>query len=132
MVLDTHAWVWWVAKPERIPLKTRRLLDKRVASGDPLFISSISAWEVAMLVAHGRLELSMDAPTWIRKSEELPFLTFVPVDNAIALRAVGLDGFLHRDPADRIIVATTLGLGARLVTGDKRLHSYRAVRTLWS
>jgi PIN domain nuclease of toxin-antitoxin system len=94
-------------------------------------ISSISCWEVALLVKKGRLELTMDPGDWIARSESLPYLCFVPVDNHIAQRSVALPAPLHQDPADRIIVATALSLGAELVTRDRRLHRYRHVPTVW-
>lgn len=132
IVLDTHAFVWWVAAPDRLPPKTRARLERAVSEGEVLRVSSISAWEVAMLVARGRLELTMDVAAWIAAAEALPLLDFLPVDNAIALRAVALPPMLPSDPADRLIAATALGLGATLVTGDARLRRYRPLRTLWN
>lgn len=131
IALDTHAWVWWVSDPDRIPPKARRRLERTVESGQSLLISSISVWEVAMLVDRGRLALTLDVKEWIAASERLPCFEFVPVDNAIALRAVLLPGFAHQDPADRIIVATALGAGATLVTGDTRLTAYGRLKTVW-
>jgi PIN domain nuclease of toxin-antitoxin system len=84
-----------------------------------------------MLVSRKRLTLTIDVADWIAKVEALPFLSFVPVDNRIAVRAVELQDFPHRDPADRIIAATTLGLGASLVTADARLRAYRPLKTVW-
>jgi len=131
IVLDTHALVWWVSAPARIPAKARRLLDGAVDSGDSLVVSSISIWEVALLSARGRLELTVPVEAWIAGVESLPFVRFVPVDNRIAARAVALENFPHKDPADRTILATALGLGAALVTADTRLRAYRAVKTVW-
>lgn len=131
IVLDTHAFVWWVAAPDRLPRKARARLDRAVEQGDTLRVSSISAWEVAMLVARGRLALTMEVGAWLAAAEALPMVEFVPVDNAVALRAVALPDSLPRDPADRLIAATALGLGATLVTGDERLRSYRSLPTLW-
>ena len=131
IVLDTHALVWWVASPARIPAKARRLLDGAVKSDGSVAASSISVWEVAMLVDRGRLELTMPVDDWISHLEALPFLHFVPVDNRVAARAVTLDNFPHRDPVDRMIVATALGLGATLITADARLRSYRPLSTVW-
>jgi PIN domain nuclease of toxin-antitoxin system len=128
-VLDTHAWVWWVAGDRRLSKAAGREID-RAMGGGALRVSSISAWEVATLVRRGRLELTMEVGDWIARTEALPFLRFVPVDNRIALRAVSLEG-LHDDPADRIIVATALSLGARLVTRDRRLRASRGVETIW-
>lgn len=131
IVLDTHALVWWVADTARLGAKARRLIDGAVKEGERLAVSSISVWEIGMLVARGRLELTMDVQTWIASVQALPQLTFIAVDNAIALRAVHLADFSERDPADRMIVATALGLNATLVTADKRLRGYRPLRTAW-
>lgn len=131
ILLDTHALVWWASDPERIPQKARRAIEGAVRGGESLAVSSITVWEVAMLVARGRLELTLEVEAWITHVEALPFVQFVPVDHRIAIRAVRLEGFRHRDPADRMILATALGLGATLVTADQRLQAYRFVNTLW-
>lgn len=131
IVLDTHALVWWVSNPRRLAAKARKTIEAALTDGDALAVSSISTWEIAMLAAARRLELTMDVDTWVSRVEALPALNFIPVDNRIALRAVHLEGFPHRDPADRLIVATALGLGATLVTADARLHAYRPVHTIW-
>jgi PIN domain nuclease of toxin-antitoxin system len=131
ILLDTHALVWWIAEPKRIPVKARRALDAAVKADEAIAVSSISAWEIAMLVARDRLRFTIDADTWLNRVEALPFLAFVPVDNRIAVRSVHLEGFPHRDPADRLIVATALGLGATVVTADRRLRGYRPLVTLW-
>jgi PIN domain nuclease of toxin-antitoxin system len=131
IVLDTHALIWWLSDPDRVPAKARRLIDAAVKAAEPIAVSSISFWEVAMLVERQRLVLSIHVDTWIASVEALQFLTFVPVDNRIALRAVHLADFPHRDPADRMIVATALALGATLVTADERLRGYSTVKTVW-
>jgi PIN domain nuclease of toxin-antitoxin system len=131
ILLDTHALVWWVSDPSRLPAKARRAVDAAVANKDAIAVSSISIWEVAMLVAAKRLEFSIDAATWISNVEALPFLQFIPVDNRIAADAVGLTDFPHKDPADRMIVATALSLNATLVTADKRLRAYDPVTSVW-
>lgn len=131
ILVDTHALVWWVSDPKRIPTKARRALDAAVKARESVAVSSISVWEIAMLVARKRLEFTIDAESWITAVEALPFFTFIPLDNRIAVRSVELDGFPNRDPADRIIVATALGLGATVVTADSRLRGYKALATIW-
>ena len=74
---------------------------------------------------------AINTDPWMSSGQSLTSLRFVPVDNAIAVRAVQLPSFPHRDPADRMIVATALGLGATLVTADKRLRSYAPLKTVW-
>ncbi len=130
-VLDTHAWIWLLADPGRLPDGARHHIDKEMEDTRRLVVSAISVWEVAMLVARGRLELTLDVESWVRHAEALPFLEFMPVDNAVALRAVSLDGSLHKDPADRIIVATAQTLGACLVSGDRRLQQVAGLTTIW-
>lgn len=132
ILLDTHALVWWVAAPDRVPRKARVRLQRAVDAGEALHVSSISTWEVAMLAARGRLALTMDVGAWIAAVEALPHVTFVPVDNAVALRAVALPDTIPSDPADRLIVATALGIGATLVTGDERIRQSGALRTVWN
>lgn len=129
-VLDTHAWIWLVSQPKRLSTPARRHIEDEMKEG-PLHVSSMSAWEVAMLSERGRLALTIDVKDWVAYCEGLPFLTFVPVSNRIALESVPLPGFPSPDPADRIIVATALGLGATLVTADRRIHTYSRVRTVW-
>jgi len=130
IVLDTHAWVWWVSDPDRVSGPARLAIEQARGVG-ALLASSISAWEVAMLAARGRLELTIPVEEWIARCEAVPGMRFVPVNNAIALRSVNLPGTLHPDPADRIIVATALEKKARLITKDARLQAYPHVQTLW-
>lgn len=130
IVLDTHAWVWWASEPSELSPGAREAIDEATADGR-LCISSISAWEVALLVQRGRLQLTMDVVEWVAYTESLPFVQFVPVSNAIAIKAVRLPGTFPPDPADRIIVATALSLGARLISKDERIRSYPYVCTIW-
>jgi PIN domain nuclease of toxin-antitoxin system len=129
VLLDTHAWVWWAAGSDELSRNGRRLIQAAFAE-DRLWVSSISAWEVAMLVQRGRLVLRLPVREWVARSEALGGLHFLPVDTAIGLRAVELIG-LHADPADRLIVASAELLGAVLVTRDERLRAYRGVPTAW-
>lgn len=130
IVLDTHAWIWWASSPERLSRRAGKAVDKAVSDGE-LYISSISAWEVALLAERGRLQLTMPVEEWIALSEGLPFVNFVPVDNSIAVRSVQLPGRLHNDPADRIIISTSISLGAAVVTMDKKIRNYSHVNAIW-
>jgi PIN domain nuclease of toxin-antitoxin system len=130
IVLDTHVWIWWVSNLQPLSHRARKALDMSMEK-NAIFISSISAWEVALLVARKRLKLTMGVTDWIAKSERLPFVTFVPIDNAIAVKSVGLPEPFHTDPADRIIIATAITMGAALVTKDERIINYPHVETIW-
>ena len=130
IVLDTHTWIWWVASPDEISQAAREEID-RAMEREEILISSISCWEISLLVRKGRLELTMPVEEWIARSEALPFVQFVPLDNRIALRSNRLPGEIHEDPADRIIIATALTLGAPLVSKDTKIRDYPHVETIW-
>ena len=130
ILLDTHAWVWWVNDPQELSSAANRAINT-AREESAVYVSSMSAWEVALLVAKGRLQLTLDVEDWIIRSEALPFLNFIPVDNRIAVRSTALPGTLHGDPADRIIIASALTLGAAIVTKDERIKRYRHVKTVW-
>lgn len=130
IVLDTHAWVWWLSDPERLSEAARDAIENARASGR-LYVSSISVWEVALLVERGRLKLSLNLADWVAHAQSLPFVEYVALDNTIALKSVTLPEPLHRDPADRMIIATALTLGAALITKDLRIQQYPHVQTVW-
>ena len=130
IILDTHVWVWFVSNPELLSQKAKKAVDIAMEEKNML-ISSISAWEVALLVSRKRLKLTMDTEDWIAKSEMLPFLRFIPVDNSIAVKAVNLPEPLHNDSADRIIIATAISQGASLITKDEKILNYPHVKALW-
>ena len=130
IVLDTHAWIWFTSSPEALSQKAKKVV-KAAVKEKKLLVSSISAWEVAILVKKGRLRLTMDVTDWIAIAENLPFIQFIPVTNSIAVKSVNLPLPLHDDPADRIIIATALSTGASIVTKDKKISDYSHVKTIW-
>jgi PIN domain nuclease of toxin-antitoxin system len=130
ILLDTHVWLWWVSNPDNLSEKAAEVIDEAISRRGVL-ISSISSWEVAMLVRKGRLELALEVEELVMKTEALPFVNFIPVDNHIAVKSVSLSSSIHSDPADRIIMATSLVNNALLITKDEKILSYSEVRTLW-
>jgi PIN domain nuclease of toxin-antitoxin system len=130
IILDTHVWIWWVSSPDLLSSRARTLIDKSVVD-KKIYISSMSVWEVAMLVAKGRLQMTMEVGDWIRASEALPFIQFVPVTNAIALKAVRLPMKSLIDPVDRIIMATAMVLDLVLITKDGKIRKDALVTTVW-
>ena len=128
IILDTHAWIWFVDSPEVLRGEARKAIEAAVAERS-LYISSISVWEVLMLESKGRLKFALPAENWLERCEETGVFRFVPVDNAICRTSVALG--LHGDPADRFIAATTVYLGATLITKDRKLRASRKIHTLW-
>lgn len=122
VLLDTHALIWLVTTPDRLGRRALRLANGAQADG-ALHVSAISFWEIAMLAQRGSLKLRVPPGRW--RSEVLRLgVQEAPVDGAIAIRSTELMT-AHRDPADRIIVATGLELGATLVTADEALLDWK-------
>lgn len=131
IVLDTHAMIWWASgASDQLSPAAQDAIAQEMAGGQ-IVISSISAWELSMLVANGRLALSMDVAEWLTCVGNIESVSFVPVDNVIAVRSAELPGDFHKDPADRFIVATARKLSAPLVTADEKIRAYPHVRTIW-
>ena len=84
-----------------------------------------------MLIQKGRLVLSMDIVSWLDEVSQIAGVRFVPVDNEIGIKATLLPGKFHKDPADRMIVATARQMSATLITADQKMISYEHVRTVW-
>lgn len=131
IVLDTHTLLWWASGDEaQLSQRAQRAIAAELEGGR-IMVSSISAWELAMLVAKGRVGLSMDIEEWLSVVSQIEAVSFVPVDNDIAVKSIALPGEFHKDPADRIIVATARKLAAQLVTADDKIRAYPHVRTVW-
>ena len=130
ILLDTHVWIWFISNPE---LLSKAAIEAIHAAIDQkaVVISSISAWEIALLVSKKRLKFTMPATEWISKSERLPFFQFLPIDNSVAVKSVNLPQPLHKDPADRLIIATAISLAAPVVTKDEKLLNYPHIKTIW-
>lgn len=130
IVLDTHTLVWWVTGDGALSKKAGKEIEREL-SGGTIIVSAISAWEIAMLVAHGRLVLAMDVSSWLATVAEIEAVRFHPVDVEIAAKSVELPGNFHKDPADRMIVATARKLAVPLVTKDDKILCYPHVKTIW-
>ena len=113
LLLDTSALIH-LATEEPIPKNVQDTL----LTSNILLMSSISGWEIFMLEKMGRITLNAPPPEWFVRTTELLKIQIVNIDLKIARRSAYLDWF-HRDPADRIIVATALEYRACLLTNDR-------------
>lgn len=131
IVIDTHVLIWWASGDEiQFTEKAKEALAIAFNDGS-VFVSSASVWEVAILTQKRRVGLTSDISEWLREIEQIKALTFVPVDNDIAVRSTMLGENFHKDPADRFIVATSLKLGLPLMTADRKIRDYKHVQTIW-
>ena len=131
IVLDTHALLWWVSGSDVMSVAAEKAINETLTQGGEIIVSAISAWEVSMLIDKGRLILSMDVENWFDEVSQIDGVRFMPVDNEISIKSTVLPGDFHKDPADRMIVATARKLAVPLVTADEKIRNYEHVRTIW-
>ena len=124
-LLDTHVWIWSQQQPDKLgPQATRDLSDPIT----PLFVSTVSTLEIARLLAAKRIELTGTLQSWISDSLDLLLCKSIEVSHQIALEAYSLPGAFHKDPADRILVATARLHGLTVLTADERILDYGNVK----
>ena len=125
IVLDTCTLLWLV-RGEGLPPAVARRIDE----ADAAFVSAISALEIGIKVAKGRLLLGLPTRQWWAAALEQHGLAEVPVEGDIALRAAALPP-IHADPADRVVLATALHLRGTLLTPDPLIRAYPDVPVWW-
>lgn len=126
ILLDTHTWIWWVTRDERLSRAARRAMESETALG----VSPVSCFEVARLAARGRIRLDRAPELWTAQALAQPGIELVEVTSGVATRAALLDPF-HGDPIDRILAQSAIELRVPLVTKDERIRTSALVRTIW-
>lgn len=129
LLLDTHVWWWWLTGERRLSATQSRRLRK-VTPAAPVLVSDISLWELATLVSLRKIELSIPLRQWLEAAAAPPLVQRCGISPAIAAEVAALPESFHRDPADRILVATARVHGATLVTRDRRILEAGLVDTL--
>ena len=126
LLLDTHIILWLENGDSRLRVTTRSVIDQCWKAGGTVLLSAVSAWEIALLVDIGRIELDVSAPEWVERFIDYPGIEIVPLDHRAATRSYKLDGLEHRDPADRLLIATAIELDCPLVSYDERIVRFAA------
>ena len=126
-LLDTHAWIWWIDQDPRLGASTIAVLDALPRDQRP-FLCDISLWEVAMLVERGRIELDLPLAEWLDAAAHPRSVQVVGITPQIATAVASLPDSFHRDPADRLIVATSRALGFPVLSHDRLINRSRLVR----
>jgi len=130
IVLDTHAWVWWVTSDRRLSRRAKTAIDRAAARGE-LWLPMIAIWEVSKKIEKGQLALDRPLDEWLDAATAADGLQIADVTRIILVDSCRLPQPFHGDPADQMIVSTTRSLSASLVTRDARLRDYSHVRTVW-
>ena len=125
LLLDTHAWLWLVAGSADLSTEARLTIDEAAAAGT-LRIAAISLWEIALLASRGRIVLGKSIGLWLDEALADPGPAIDPLTPQITIESYALPDVFHRDPADRLIVATARVANATLMTRDRRILDYAA------
>lgn len=128
ILLDTHAWLWWIDSPDRLSPVAREAIDAEPS----VLVAAISCWEVAMLTLRGRIALDREIGPWLAQARAHPRTEIVGLDCGVASAAALLEdrGF-PADPADRLIYATAVSRSARLASADRAIARFDPARVVW-
>lgn len=125
-LLDTHAFLWWILDDPQLSPAAR---DAIANSAHDIFFSAVSAWEIVIKAALGRLTLVDDLPEFIRHHVRLNRFAVLPftLDRAHQVQTLPA---IHQDPVDRALVAQAPVDQLTLITRDARLRAY-PISVLW-
>ena len=125
LLLDTCAVLY--TTEDRVDAPTKALLMGAFAEGATVAVSAISAWEIGLLAARGRLPTATAPLRYFDAFVALPGVRLEPTTPAILVDSSFLPSPLHRDPADRIIIATARALDLTIVTSDRLILAYASM-----
>jgi len=120
IVLDTHIWVWWLNDKDRY-LSTQQI--DTIEQAERVAVSVVSCFEVAQIVKKGRLLLPLPVNAWLQEALQPAGVELLPLSVTIACRAVDLTS-VHKDPLDRLIIATVLDYFSQLMSIDSNFKHY--------
>jgi PIN domain nuclease of toxin-antitoxin system len=125
-LLDTCALIWLVNGDSALGADAR----KAIRTAWMVSVSSVTAWELGLKLAKGKLEIEEPLDSWWRGAIAQHNLTDLPLDSQSAIRATHLPP-LHGDPADRLLIATALEHDLTVLTPDPLIRKYPGLRTIW-
>lgn len=128
ILLDTHVVAWAADDPKRLSRDATSAI-RRARHGGGLAVSAMTLWELAQLVARGRIQVFGSVETSV--SALIQDMTVIPITPEIAALATQFPEDYPRDPADQIIGATARAEGLTLVTRDERIRRSPLIRTVW-
>ena len=124
LLLDTHVWLWYAEGCEgRLSAATLAAIDQS-RQAHRLHVAAISVWEIGMLCAKRKINLSAPVREWVRRSLSMPGIRLQALDTVTALESAMLPDDPHGDPADRFLIAEARVGGLTLLTSDRKILDY--------
>ena len=127
ILLDTCTLLWLASDQKKMSPKAKKEIEKNAQS---LFVSAITAFEIAIKCRNGKLELPLPPLDWFTEAVDFHGIREIPVTSSIAVSSVQLPP-LHSDPCDRIIIATSQLNAMKIVTCDKLISQYENAEVIW-
>jgi PIN domain nuclease of toxin-antitoxin system len=128
ILLDTHVVVWLAFEPGKLSKRAKEAIRGARLEGG-LAIAAISLLELAWLAENGRVETTLSTESFVRLCASK--MTVLPITPEIAARAVSFPATYPKDPEDRLIAATALVEGIKLVTHDRLIKRSGVVPVIW-
>jgi len=127
ILLDTCALIWLVADQKHLSFQAKEAIRNNPRR---LYVSAISAFEIAIKSSKGKIELPLPAQEWYSEAISFHGIEEINLDSKILIQSVNLQNF-HNDPCDRIIISTAMILGLNIITKDKLFSKYKNIRIIW-
>ena len=124
LLLDTHIALWLDSGDARLRAATRQVIDECWLGAGRILLSAVTVWEIALLVDLGRIELDLPVAAWVDRFIDRPGVEVIPLSHRAAARSYDLHRLEHRDPADRLLIATAIDLACPLVSYDEHIASF--------
>ena len=124
LLLDTHIALWLDSGDSNLQRATIAAIEEVRRGAGAIYFSAISAWEIALLVESGRMDLDVPVEEWVERFLEQGGVEPAPLSLTAASLAYRFHPFAHRDPGDRLLMATAVELGCPLVTYDRRMVEF--------
>lgn len=122
VILDTCALIWWSLDPQKLSTAAKQACDRMDKEENGL-ISSISIWEIAIKIKNQKLDLGIGLDKYLGALKQSSAIRIIPVDEDTWVESVKLE-WTHRDPADRVVVATAEGQQASIITADREIRNF--------
>lgn len=129
ILVDTHVVLWLAFSSEKISRRAHAAIEESRRNAQGLAISDITLLELATLAHKGRIHLEISLENFLTEVESR--FAVLPMNGRICTRSLQLPPAYPKDPADRIIGATSLVLGFPLITADEAIHQSKSLQTIW-
>jgi len=127
VLLDTHAFLWWVTEDPKLSARARRIIGN---SSNDVYFSAVSGWEIAIKAGLGRLRIGDGSvEDFVAEHVAVNGFQVLAIQLRHVLRTASLPG-QHRDPFDRLLVAQAIGEELTLMSADRALAEYK-VKIVW-